>query len=196
MNKLVVGRCSTWSMRALLCAKLANVSVELIPIPLGEEGYQEKLIKYSETMLVPLLLTEDIKVHDSLAIAEYLNEISNNGLYPKNIKERAIARSLAAELHSGFFQLRGTCPFTFESVEAVSLDSKLIKELDRLITIFEAASGTFMFEQPGAIDAFYAVLAYRMKHYGIQLEGRAGEYQNALVAWPLFNEVLEEAKCW
>lgn len=195
--KLVIGTLSTWSLRAFLCSQVAGIKLDLIPINLGAKGYKAEVLKYSPTGLVPVLLVDGIVIHDSLAITEYLNECSNGALYPKNQFERAQARSLCMEMHSGFMNLRGQCGFTFDDAAPLGeLSQALKKEVERIEEIFAQAKGPFMFDQAGAVDAFYAILAFRLSAYGVFLSGKAGEYQHSLLSWPLFNDIMTLSRSW
>jgi glutathione S-transferase len=195
--KLVVGTDSTWSLRAWICGQLVGIELEIIVIDLAAPDYKKQILNYSPTGLVPALITENCVIHDSLAIAEYFNELSNQRLYPDLASERAIARSLCAEMHSGFISLRGKCPFNLsDNLSPVSLDRNLSSELERVKSIFECANGRFMFEKPSIVDAFYAILAYRMASYGILLDGKAGEYQSSLLTWSHLKNALALAKQW
>ena len=195
--QLVVGTLSTWSMRAWLCSRIAEIELDLVVVPLGEPGYETKLAKYSPSNLVPVLLTDQATIHDSLAIVEYFNELSDGALYPVNSFDRAMARSLCAELHSGFVAIRTLCPFLFDEVANVDQSIPAIShDIARLQAIFSQASLPFMFDSAGAVDAFYALMAYRLHDYGVVLEGRAGEYQQSLLNWPEFTKVLNESRGW
>ena len=194
--KLVVGDLSTWSLRAWMCVQLSELKIEVQSVALGAQGYQQQLAQYSPSMLVPVLIDGDLVVHDSLAICEYLNELCGGRLYPSVAAERAQARSLLAELHSGFTHLRSTCPFTLDAVTAVDKTVDINKELCRLSAIFDRTKGAFMFSQPGAVDAFYAVMAQRLASYGVTLEGRAGDYQRSLLEWPLFKAAMQQLDTW
>ena len=195
--QLVVGNLSTWSMRAWLCSRIAEIELDLVVVPLGEPGYEIKLAQYSPSHLVPVLVTDQVTIHDSLAIVEFLNEVSDGALYPAQSTERAMARSLCAELHSGFMTIRELCPFAFDEVVNADQDNPAIrKDIARLQAIFSQASLPFMFDMPGAVDAFYALMAYRLHAYGVVLEGRAGEYQQSLLNWPEFTKVLNESRGW
>ncbi|WP_219702165.1 glutathione S-transferase [Marinomonas lutimaris] len=195
--QLVVGTLSTWSLRAFMCAQIAGIKLDLIPINLEKQGYKAEVLKYSSTGLVPALLVDGFVVHDSLAIAEYFNECSDGALYPKNQSERAQARSLCMEMHSGFMNLRSQCPFTFNQVAPLEhLTDAVKKEVERVEAIFAQAKGPFMFDQAGAVDAFYAVLAFRLKAYGISFSGQAGEYQQHLLKWSLFEKVMTLSRSW
>lgn len=195
--KLIVGTESTWSLRAWMCSQLAGIELDIIVIDLAAQDYKQQILNYSPTGLVPALITEECVIHDSLAIAEYFNELCNHELYPGSVSERAIARSLCAEMHTGFISLRAQCPFSLsDDIAPVSINNKLSAELERVKVIFECAQGNFMFEKPSIVDAFYAILAYRMASYSISLDGKAGEYQSSLLAWPLLMDAITLAKQW
>ena len=195
-NELIVGTFSTWSIRAWMCLKLADIDFSEHVIILEKPDFKSTLHKHSPTGLVPVLITNDCEIHDSLAIAEYANELSAGELYPIAINERALARSYCAELHSGFTHLRNACPFTLTPQPAVTVTTELQNELNRLTDIWSLAQGHFMFEKPSVTDTFYAVLAYRLFVYGIELPAKAGQYQQSLLAWPLFTSAMAHAKQW
>jgi glutathione S-transferase len=195
--KLIVGTDSTWSLRVWLCSQLAQLDFDLKVIDLTCPNYKAQIRKYSPTGLVPALISGSLVIHDSLAIAEYINERSDGTLFPSNEAERAISRSLCAELHSGFINLRTQCPFSLEQVTPLSdFGSNLQAELSRLVVIFEQANLPFMFDTAGSVDAFYSILAYRLKAYGVNLEGKAGKYQQSLLGWDKLQEAICLAKSW
>ena len=194
---LVAGIDSTWSLRAWICGRLAGIDMTVRVIDLSAPGYKQEILNYSPSGLVPALLTDGFVVHDSLAIAEYFNECANGVLLPPPGEARAVARSLCAEMHSGFAGLRSRCPFTLQDVEPLTgFSEKLRKELDRVEGIFAGARLPFMFEEAGMVDAFYAIMAMRLRIYGILLPGKAGAYQQSLLDWPLLQQAMEEAKRW
>lgn len=189
--QLVIGTLSTWSLRAYICSKIAGIELDIIAIDLEKEGYKAEVLKYSPTGLVPALLVEDLVIHDSLAIAEYLNELSDGALYPTSSSQRALARSLCMEMHSGFINLRKQCPFTLEKVTPLmDLNEATKAEIERVRVIFTQANQPFMFEQASVVDAFFAILAFRLQHYGVVFDGIAGEYQQSLLDWPLLKEAI------
>ena len=193
--QLVVGTDSTWSIRASLCLQISGLHCHETVINLSDNN-KTRLKQHSATMLVPVLIMGELKIHDSLAIAEYINELSSGSLYPESSNERAIARSLCAELHSGFNQLRSTCPFYIDQTSTIIITPELDTELTRIKNIWSSAQGEFMFKNAGAVDAFYAVLAYRLASYGINFDGKAGLYQRALLDWHLFKDVMIKANDW
>lgn len=205
--KLVVGTESTWSLRVWICLQLANIKVIEEVIDLSSVDYKEKILAHSPTGLVPAFIDGNIEIYDSLAITEYINESSDGCLYPLNVKQRALARSLCAEMHSGFINLREQYPFTLQVItqnkQAQNLAAKnpvlsddIKKELKRIDAIFESATLPFMFERAGAVDAFYAILAFRLKSYDIIFKGKAGEYQQSLLDWQLLNKAIYQAQRW
>ncbi|WP_432455126.1 MULTISPECIES: glutathione S-transferase N-terminal domain-containing protein [unclassified Agarivorans] len=193
---LVVGRGSTWSIRAYLCLQLIEFEFDLKVIALGEVGYREVLAKYSANGLVPVLQLSNLAIHDSLAIVEYLNECSAGKLFPVDPRQRAYCRSLLAELHSGFSRIRTQLPFEFAPLSTQPDGSGLTEELARLQAIWQQFGAAFAFGEPGAVDAFYAVMAQRLHHYGIDFEGAAGAYQQYLLGWRLFKDALADAQRW
>jgi len=195
--QLIVGTDSTWSLRAWICSQLAQLNVELIVIDLTHSNYKPEILKYSKAGLVPALNNGALVIHDSLAIAEYFNERSGGRLYPDSESERALARSLCAELHSGFIGLRSRCPFSMEPVEPLlDFGSDIDNELTRIEAIFELAKLPFMFESAGVVDAFYSILAFRLKAYGINLQGKAGTYQETLLNWSNLKQAIILAESW
>jgi len=195
--KLAVGSDSTWSLRVWICCQIAQLDVEINVIDLTKPDYKSELFKYSVTGLVPSLNVGTFVIHDSLAIAEYFNECSEGALYPGLESERALARSLCSELHSGFMNLRSRCPFSLEQVTPLlEIDNNIAKELTRIEAIFRAAYLPFMFKSSGVVDAFYSILAFRLNSYGIKFQGKAGKYQESLLSWSNLKQAITLAQSW
>ncbi|MEG0008236.1 MAG: glutathione S-transferase N-terminal domain-containing protein [Aeromonas sp.] len=192
---LTVGTGSTWSMRAALVLGLSGLAWQEQVFDLEDAKALARLKRVSPTGLVPWLDDGELRIHDSLAIAEYLYELSpERRLYPADRAERALARSLCAELHSGYGQIRSRLPFFLGAPTQCEPPVETITELARLQTLWSQARGAFYFDEAGILDAFYAVMAYRLASYGIQLPGQAGAYQQSLLAWPLWQETLVRAR--
>ena len=197
LMKLTLGTDSTWSLRAWICSQIAQLNLEIIVIDLSCADYKSEIFKHSKTGLVPALNEGELHIHDSLAIVEYFNECSDGVLYPKSKNERALARSLSAELHSGFIALRTQCPFSLEQVVPLtSFNNDIKSELARLESIFSLAKLPYMFNSAGIVDAFYAILAFRLKIYGITLTGKAGDYQESLLNWSTLQQAIKLAQSW
>ena len=117
---------SSWSMRAWLALRLAGTPFSEVGFHLGESGVREKIRQHSPTAKVPALRHGDLVIWDSLAICEYLAErFPQAEFWPSNPPARAVARSISAEMHSGFPALRTHMPFT----EQLLLKRILAKEL-------------------------------------------------------------------
>jgi len=195
--ELTVGTDSTWSLRVWICSQIAQLAVDVNVIDLSHSDFKSEILKHSVTGLVPCLNEGTFLIHDSLAIAEYFNECAEGALYPSSSSERALARSLCSELHSGFMGLRSTCPFSLEQVDPLlELTGDINKELTRIENIFDLANLPFMFHSAGVVDAFYSILAYRLNAYGIKLKGKAGVYQESLLNWPHLKQAITLAHCW
>ncbi|MEE9691583.1 glutathione S-transferase [Aeromonas hydrophila] len=192
---LTVGTGSTWAMRAALVLAMSGLEWQEQVFDLEDAKELQRLKRLAPAGLVPWLDHDGVRIHDSLAIAEYLHELcSARRLYPEARAERALARSLCAELHSGFRQIRTLLPFFLGAPTRSEPPVEAIGELARLQTIWSQARGPFYFGEAGLLDAFYAVMAYRLASYGIQLPGQAGAYQQALLAWPLWQQTLVKAR--
>lgn len=192
---LTVGTGSTWAMRAALMLAMSGLEWQVQVFDLDDAAALARLKRQAPAGLVPWLDHDGVRVHDSLAIAEYIHELCpDRQLYPSSLAERALARSLCAELHAGFRQIRTLLPFFLGAPTRIDPPVEAIGELARLQEIWGQARGPFYFGDAGILDAFYAVMAYRLASYGIQLPGLAGEYQKALLAWPLWQETLVKAR--
>ncbi|HGE8268569.1 TPA: glutathione S-transferase N-terminal domain-containing protein [Aeromonas hydrophila] len=182
---LTVGTGSTWAMRAALVLAMSGLEWQEQVFDLEDAKELQRLKRLAPAGLVPWLDHDGVRIHDSLAIAEYLHELCPaRRLYPE-------AR---AELHAGFRQIRTLLPFFLGAPTRSEPPVEAIGELARLQTIWSQARGPFYFGEAGILDAFYAVMAYRLASYGIQLPGQAGAYQQALLAWPLWQQTLVKAR--
>ncbi|MBL0433920.1 glutathione S-transferase [Aeromonas hydrophila] len=192
---LTVGTGSTWAMRAALVLAMSGLEWQEQVFDLEDAKELQRLKRLAPAGLVPWLDHDGVRIHDSLAIAEYLHELCPaRRLYPEARAERALARSLCAELHAGFRQIRTLLPFFLGAPTRSEPPVEAIGELARLQTIWSQARGPFYFGEAGILDAFYAVMAYRLASYGIQLPGQAGAYQQTLLAWPLWQQTLVKAR--
>ncbi|WP_336751202.1 glutathione S-transferase [Aeromonas hydrophila] len=192
---LTVGTGSTWAMRAALVLAMSGLEWQEQVFDLEDAKELQRLKRLAPAGLVPWLDHDGVRIHDSLAIAEFLHELCPaRRLYPEARAERALARSLCAELHAGFRQIRTLLPFFLGAPTRSEPPVEAIGELARLQTIWSQARGPFYFGEAGILDAFYTVMAYRLASYGIQLPGQAGAYQQALLAWPLWQQTLVKAR--
>ena len=200
--ELVIGTkaWSTWSMRPWLVLKRTGVEFREILIPLRQEAgaTTAAILKHSPTGMVPALKDGDVLISDSLAICEYLAErFPQAGLWPAEAGARALMRSAAAEMHSGFASLRGECPMDLAApVRVATLSEATHKDVRRIVALWNGLLARFGGPYLGGAewgnaDAFYTPVATRFRTYGVKLSdfgdaGAAGRYAERLLERPEF----------
>ncbi|MEW9679787.1 glutathione S-transferase family protein [Pseudomonas sp. TE50-2] len=185
---------SSWSLRGALALELAGAPYEETLVKLNQPDTRQRLLAFSATAKVPLLQSEHGVIADSLAIAEYLNERHPEArLWPEDIAARAQARSACAQMHSGFFALRGAMPFDLsrdQALESVPLDVQV--DIDRIVALWSECrlvakdSGPFLFGRPTLADAFFAPVAVRLRTYRVEVPAEAAAYIETIYQWPAF----------
>ncbi|WP_263142373.1 glutathione S-transferase family protein [Pseudomonas sp. RIT-PI-AD] len=205
---LVIGNktYSSWSLRAALALELSGAPYEERRISLYRADSRALLQAQSPTGKVPVLHTEEGPVWDSLAIAEYLAErFPQAGLWPRERYARALARSLCAEMHSGFASLRSQLPMDLKRRPApVELSPETLADIARIGALWTdcrqrfGADGDFLFGRPSLADAFYAPVAARLRSYAVEVPVVAAAYVETLHRWPAFQRwcraALEETE--
>ncbi len=201
---LVIGNknYSSWSMRPWLVLKYFKIPFKEILIPLYEGDYKSKVLKYSPSGKVPLLKDGAFAVWDSLSICEYLAEkFSRKNLWPKDQKACAVARSICAEMHSGFMALRKNCPMDVRITrEAFEMTPEAKRDGERIAAIWNdcrrrfGKSDKFLFGAFSVADAFYAPVVWRFHTYGFKLTGAVDKYFDAMLALPAMKEWQASAK--
>lgn len=207
--RLVIGNknWSSWSLRPWLAMKRLAVPFEEINIRLRRPDSKEQLLKYCPSGLVPTLLKGDLAIWDSFAILDYLAEQYRDvELWPRDPAARAIARSVSAEMHSGFQALRENCPMELLAHSPQStLPPAVELDIHRIVTIWRdcrthfGSGGPFLFGQFSAADAMYAPVASRFRTYVDDLtrygdDGSARAYVEAIFAMPEIAEWAEGAR--
>ncbi|WP_095078569.1 glutathione S-transferase [Pseudomonas sp. Irchel s3h17] len=185
---------SSWSLRAALALDLAGASYTEELIKLNQPDTREQLLKHSPTAKVPLLKTEHGTIADSLAIAEYLVErFPSASLWPKDIAARAQARSACAQMHSGFFAMRGNMPFDLSRDAPLSpMPPEVKTEIERMLALWAECraasneSGPFLFGEVSLADAFFAPIAVRLRTYQVELPAVDAAYVETIYQWPAF----------
>lgn len=185
---------SSWSLRGALALELAGARYEETLIKLNQPDTRARLLEYSPTGKVPLLKCEHGVIADSLAIAEYLNERHPEAnLWPTDIAARAQARSACAQMHSGFFALRGNMPFDLsrdQALDDLPLDVQV--DIDRIVALWAECrlaakeTGPFLFGKPSLADAFFAPVAVRLRTYRVEVPAEAAAYIETIYQWPAF----------
>jgi glutathione S-transferase len=175
--KLIIGSkfSSSWSLRSWLLLKYYNIPFDEILIPLNRPETQSEILKYSSSGKVPCLIDEDLLVWDSLSIAEYLNEkYPEKQMWPSALVTRAIARSISAEMHSGFPDLRRLMPYDLNKNLTSFNWSECSKDIERVKSIWRdclmRSNGPFLFGNFTIADAMYAPVVDRFISYGIPLD--------------------------
>jgi len=183
---------STWSLRGFLAIKLSGAPFVERTVSLS--GTDSERRSFSPTGKVPCLHDGATAVWDSLAIAEYLAE-RHPGMWPGDPAARAWARSVAAEMHSGFSTLRNEMAMCIrERVDVQPWSPGLVRDIARVTDIWNEGRGRFAQGGPylcGAYslaDAFYAPVAFRFRTYGVTPEGDAGAYLQAALQHPFVRE--------
>ena len=194
--KLILGNqnYSSWSLRPWLALKAAEVRFEEQVVPLGTDAFKAALSGLGTAERVPVLLDGTVVVWDSLAIIEYVAErYTDRHIWPTDPAARAMARSISAEVHSGFSGLRRLLPMNlWRPVEVRPLDEAATRGVERISAIWGAArarfggEGDFLFGRFCAADAMYAPVASRLLTYGVELDPVSTAYVAAIHAQPDF----------
>ncbi len=193
---------SSWSMRAWLALRATGVPFDEVVVPLGEPDTRDQILRWSPSGRVPALRDGELVVWDSLAICEHLAErFPEAGLWPAERSARAVARSVVAEMHSGFMALRSHMPMNLRaSRPGAGRGPGVDDDIARVIAIWEAcrrdfgAGGEMLFGRFGIADAFFAPVVSRFLTYGVAPTGAAGAYMAALWAEPAVREWAEAAR--
>jgi glutathione S-transferase len=201
--RLVIGNKSTssWSLRPWLALRHAGIAFREVNIKLRQPHTKAEILRYSPAGKVPTLLTDDGQaIWDSLAILEYLAEVHPHArLWPERRDARALARSVSAEMHSGFAALREHCPMELLArTPMATLPDAVAAEVRRIVALWHdcrrrfGASGPLLFGGFTAADAMYAPVATRFRTYLPDLapydDGTAQAYVDALLALPAMAE--------
>lgn len=177
---------SSWSLRPWVLMRELSIPFTETLIPFGNLPDGTSIADVSPSGRVPCLRDGQLRVWDSLSIVEYLAE-RHEHVWPSNSAARAFARSAAAEMHSGFFELRQRCSMNCGiRVRTGDIGAPLALELERLNGMWlkglEKFGGPFLAgPQFTAVDAFFAPVAFRVQTYGLQLKPAAMQYVTRLL---------------
>ena len=205
---LVIGNknYSTWSLRGWLMVKAAGIDFEEQVVPLDRPETLATIKRYSPSGRVPVLLHLGLAVWDSLAIAEYLNDLKPEaGLWPDSLAARAHARSISAEMHSGFADLRTNMPMNIRATypgkgmtQGVRADIERItglwRDCRKRFTGATPKDDGFLFGTFSAADAMYAPVVTRLRTYGVPLESDSEAYCTAILNHPAMKAWCDEAQ--
>src|SRR5664279_2434255 len=197
--KLVIGNknYSSWSMRPWLALRANNIAFDEIFIPLYTgDADKNRILGFSHSGKVPVLLDGDVTIWDSLAIIEYVAErFPEVRLWPEDRASRAHARSISAEMHSGFMALRNECGMNLHRpVGAVALSDEARADIARVQQIWTECRerygklGPFLFGSFGGADAMFAPVVHRFRSYAIEVTPPVQAYMDAMTALPAFQQ--------
>ena len=203
--KLVIGNknYSSWSMRPWLALKANHIAFEEVFIPLYTGDTDKKrILGFTQSGKVPALLDDDVTIWDSLAIIEYAAErFPQTRLWPEDRASRAHARSISAEMHSGFAALRNECGMNLHRpVGAIKLSADARADIARIQQIWiecrerYGASGPFLLGAFGGADAMFAPVVMRFNSYAPKLSESALAYAARITALPIVAEWIEGAR--
>ncbi len=200
MLQLVIGNknFSSWSLRPWLLLKQAGLPFREISVRLRQADTKAQILAHSPSGKVPALIDGDLTVWDSLAICEYLAEkasLNHVDLWPADPKARAEARSVSAEMHSGFAALRQHMSMEVAASRPGEVQTpEVLADIARIAALWTscrerfAAAGPFLFGDFSVADAMYAPVAFRFHTYGVELPPLAAAYRDTLLALPAMQE--------
>ncbi len=193
---LVIGskNYSSWSLRPWLFLRKVGFEFEERLVYFDAPDYKAQIAAYSPSARVPLLIDAELKVWDSLAICEYVAELTQRGL-PPHRAARALCRSAAAEMHSGFSALRNECPMNVRARNRrVGLSSELQNDIARIDALWSGcrdsygAAGPWLFGEFSLADAMFAPVLFRFQTYGAALSPVSAEYLQHGLSDPLMQD--------
>ena len=200
MLQLVIGNknYSSWSMRAGVLVRHFGIACDEIKLRFDftpGSAFYRSLAHYTPAGHVPVLLVDGFAVWDTLAIAETLADLHPGlAIWPRELRQRARARSLAAEMHAGFSALRSHCPMNIEAAlpevgaRLLANEPAVRRDLERLDAMWSeqlaASGGPFLFGEFCAADAFFAPVAMRLRSYVLPVSATALGYAARLAASP------------
>ena len=196
---------SSWSMRPWVLLKQAGIPFEEVKIRFDsfndkDSEFKTRVLKLNPAGRVPCLVDDGFAVWDSLAIAEYVAEkFPDKKLWPQDVKARARARSVCAEMHSGFSALRSHCPMNIEASLAqagaiVWRDQPAVRsDVQRIVAMWtellEQSKGPMLFGEFSIADAYFAPVCFRIKNYSLPVPGHITDYVRRVCA-------LSGVKAW
>ena len=192
--ELVIGtkRFSSWSLRPWLALKQAQLPFTEIEIELRQPETAAEIAKHSDSGKIPVLKHGTLTVWDSLSICEYVAELAcADSLWPENRGARAVARSVSAEMHSGFVALRQNLPMDaghdfpdFTPPAEAQADIERIQAIWRDCRQRFGATGGFLFGRWSMADAMFAPVVFRFESYHIPQDEVCQAYMQAMLALP------------
>jgi len=190
-----------WSLRGWLLCKMAGLDFDESILSADDPATKAELLLLSPSFLVPCLEHHGIRIWDTLAIGEYLNEIAPQaGILPPDRAARARCRSICGEMHSGFSNLRSALPMNLRGhYPGFKVWSGAQADIDRIATIWReclaAYKGPYLFgARPCMADAMYAPVVTRFLTYHVMLEENCVDYCHTIMTMPHMQEWVAAAQ--
>jgi glutathione S-transferase len=190
---------SSWSLRGWLLCRMAGLAFDEVYVDPDDPEMRQELLLLSPSVRVPRLSHDGVEVWDTLAIAEYLNEIAPKaGLWPADQAARAHARAISGEMHSGFANLRSALPMNLKARhERFKVFTGAKPDIERIRTIWheclDTHGGPFLYGAPTVADAMYAPVCTRFRTYSVELDPVLSGYCETILEWDLMREWTEGA---
>lgn len=191
---------SSWSLRGWLLARFAGLPFEEKIVPPDDANARKELLLMSPSILVPCLTYDGIKVWDTLAIAEFLNEVCPDaGLLPTDLAARAHCRAICGEMHSGFSSLRSALPMNLKAhFPGHKVWARAVGDIERITQVWNEClsqyGGPFLFGSRTMADAMYAPVVTRFETYDVKLDAACAGYSKRVLAMPEMIEWTEAAR--
>ncbi len=187
---------SSWSMRPWVLLRGLGIEFDEVQLKFGSDAHRDGIARWSPTGLVPVLWLDGEPVWDTLAIAETVAERwPERRAWPADARARGVARSVCAEMHSGFRALRGAMPMNIRGAyPGKGMNPDVRKDIDRIVAIWTScrerfgAGGDLLFGGFGIADAYYAPVVTRFVTYAVELPPAARRYADAVLALPAVRE--------
>jgi glutathione S-transferase len=190
----------SWSLRGWLLCKLSGIEFEEVLVSSDDPSTRAELLLLSPSFLVPCLTHDGIQVWDTLAIAEYLNELRPEaGLVPAERAARARCRAVSGEMHSGFSNLRSALPMNLKAhYNGYKIFAGAQPDIQRIATIWREclneSGGPFLFgARPCTADAMFAPVCTRFRTYGVKLDTTCAAYNKTILSMPFMQEWIDAA---
>jgi glutathione S-transferase len=197
---------SSWSLRAWLALEQTGEPYDENVIPLGVADTHARVTEVSPSGRVPALRHGEVRVWESLAIAEYLAETFPDAhLWPEDRAARACARAVSSEMHAGFAALRSCMPMNVRSrFPGYGRTPGSLRDVERIRTMWSECrsrfgqGGPFLFGRFSVADAMFAPVVFRFRTYAVQLDPGQSAYQEAMLAHPGMQKWARaaEAETW
>lgn len=190
---------SSWSLRGWLLCRMAGLDFEERIASIDDPSTRAELLLLSPSFLVPCLQHDGATVWDTLAIAEYLNELNPEAaLLPADRIARAHCRAVSGEMHSGFANLRSALPMNLKAhYPGFKVWAGAQADIDRVIAIWREClgqyGGPFLFGAPTLADAMYAPVCTRFMTYDVKLDPNCAAYRARILELPPMVEWIEAA---